>query len=165
MPKTYTFFYATASPFSQFHPCEFEENGIKFTAAEQYMMYQKAILFNDHEIAQQILVATRPMEMKKLGRSVSGFIESVWVENREKIVTQGSYLKFTQNEHLQRDLLATGTSFLVEASPSDRIWGVGLKESNPLIQNEANWRGLNLLGKILTEVRERIKEENKERSC
>ena len=76
--------------------------------------------------------------------------------------TESSYLKFTQNEHLQRDLLATGTSFLVEASPSDRIWGVGMKESNPNIHNEANWKGMNLLGKIMTEVRERIKEENKE---
>ena len=85
MPKNFTFFYTTASPFSQFHPCEFEENGIKFIAAEQYMMYQKAILFNDSKIAQQILAATKPMEMKMLGRKVSGFVESVWVENREQL--------------------------------------------------------------------------------
>ena len=159
MSDRYTFFYTKSSPFSQFHPCDFEEDGIKFTAAEQYMMYQKAVLFNDHDVAQQILYAENPMQMKKLGRQVSGFRESVWIDNRERIVSQGNYLKFTQNSTLKQRLLATGNTILVEASPSDKIWGVGLRETDPLIHDKNNWKGLNLLGKILTEVREKIKAE------
>ena len=160
MANKYTFFYRTASPFSQFHSAKFEEDDIIFNCTEQYMMYGKAKLFKDYKIAKQILKKIKPMDMKKLGRRVRNFSEEVWKANREDIVYRGNYLKFTQNPHLKEALLETGNSILVEASPSDKIWGIGMTESNPKVHDPSNWKGQNLLGKILTNVRIEIREES-----
>lgn len=124
--------------------------------AEQYMMHGKAIVFGDREIAEQILAATQPKAQKALGRKVRNFDDVIWKRNREAIVLAGNRLKFTQNEHLKAALIATRGTTLVEASPRDRIWGIGLGAKDPRAQNEAAWKGQNLLGKILTKLREEL---------
>lgn len=153
MPR-FTFFFRPESPFSQWHPCTFTVDGRQFSCAEQYMMYGKAVLFGDQAVADQILESTSAKQHKALGRKVSGFKEETWRANREAIVYRGNHAKFTQNPHLLEVLLATRGTELVEASPYDRIWGVGLAADNPLIQDPNHWRGQNLLGRILTRLRE-----------
>ncbi|MGE0396588.1 MAG: NADAR family protein [Kofleriaceae bacterium] len=152
----YTFFFTEKSPFSQFHRCLFTAGELTFMCAEQYMMHGKAILFGDREIAAQIMVADTPMKQKALGRKVKGFDDKVWKQNREVIVLAGNRLKFTQNPDLKAALLATKGTTLVEASPYDRIWGIGLSAKDPRAQNEATWKGQNLLGKILTKLRDEL---------
>ncbi len=143
-------------PFSQWHPCKFRVNGMEFNCAEQFMMHGKAILFGDVEVAQKILETATPKEQKALGRKVRNFDEAIWALFREGIVYTASYAKFTQNFELQEVLLATKGTTLVEASPRDRIWGIGLGADNPKAQTRAEWRGQNLLGETLTRVREAI---------
>ena len=157
MAQTFTFFWRTESPFSQWHSSHFVVEGISFNCAEQYMMYRKATLFCDDEIAAQILRSTKPSVQKELGRAVSGYNEAEWLQNREKIVYEGNFHKFTQNENLRKALLGTGETTLVEASPVDKIWGIGLSADNPYAAFPEKWKGLNLLGKILTELREELR--------
>ena len=141
-------------PFSQWHPSAFVVAGINFTHAEQFMMYAKAILFGDRQAADLILKAKTPKEQKALGRKINGFDEKIWALFREGVVFDGSYAKYSQNSELQQLLLATRGTTLVEASPYDRVWGIGLAEDDPAAQDRAQWRGLNLLGETLTRVRE-----------
>jgi ribA/ribD-fused uncharacterized protein len=152
----YTFFWRQESPFSQWHPSVFTVDGVRYTCAEQYMMHRKALLFGDEEVAARILAARSPKEHKALGRKVRGFEDGVWKRERESIVYAGSHAKFTQNGHLLAALLATAGTELVEASPLDRIWGVGLGAEDPRLQDPTQWRGQNLLGKILTRLREEL---------
>jgi ribA/ribD-fused uncharacterized protein len=141
-------------PFSQWHPSRFVVGGVTFSHAEQFMMYAKAMLFGDREAADRILKAKTPREQKALGRQVKGFDESVWILFREGIVFDGSYAKYSQNAELRDVLLATRGTTLVEASPTDRVWGIGLPEDDPRARDRTQWRGLNLLGEALTRVRE-----------
>jgi len=152
--RRFTFFWRQEAPFSQWHPVEFVVKGRRFMCAEQYMMHGKAVLFGDLEVAERILASASPKTHKALGRKVSGFDEKLWVRERERIVYEGNHAKFTQNAELLQKLLATAGTELVEASPTDRIWGVGLSEEDPRIQNPSQWRGQNLLGKVLTRLRE-----------
>lgn len=118
------------------------------------MMAEKARLFNDEETRQKIISSGHPRDAKNLGREVKGFNDPLWTENRFAIVLNGNRHKFTQNEsHLQK-LLSTGSKLLVEASPDDRIWGIGLaEEDKPAVLSPLTWNGLNLLGFVLTELR------------
>lgn len=118
------------------------------------MMYGKARLFKDEEVAKQILRARTPREQKELGRKVSGFNKAIWDKHCKEIVYQGNQEKFLQNEELLQLLLGTKGTTLVEASPTDRIWGVGLAEEDRRIRSRATWRGTNWLGEILTNLRE-----------
>lgn len=152
--RKFTFFWQDQSPFSQWHPAEFTVGGKRFVCAEQYMMYGKAVLFGDEAVAASILASAAPRAHKALGRQVRGFEEQRWRQERERIVYEGNHAKFTQNAHLLQALLATAGTELVEASPTDVIWGVGLTEDDPRIQDPAQWRGQNLLGKVLTRLRE-----------
>ena len=120
-------------------------------------MYHKALLFNDSGVATQILAATTPIEVKALGRQVKNFDEKTWKENRYRIVKEGNILKFTQHSDLREKLLATKGKMLVEASPRDRIWGIGFGAKNALA-NKGRW-GLNLLGQVLVEVRDEMLDE------
>lgn len=113
----FSFFYTNKSPFSQFYKVAFEVDGVKYSCAEQYMMHQKAVLFEDKAIAGEILLAEKPMAMKALGRKVKNFNEQKWRENREKIVKKGNVHKFSQNHHLKKELMKTKGTLLVEASP------------------------------------------------
>ena len=117
-------------------------------------MYHKALLFNDSDVATQILAATTPIEVKALGRQVKNFDDEIWKENRYRIVKEGNILKFTQHSDLKEKLLATKGKMLVEASPRDRIWGIGYGAKNALA-NKERW-GLNLLGLVLVEVRDEM---------
>jgi len=154
MQEQFTFFYRTASPFSQWHSTRFVVGDVTFNCAEQYMMYMKAKLFGDEAMAERILAAAEPREQKALGRKVKNFDQTKWEEHCQQIVYDGNYAKFTQNEALKQVLLSTVGTTLVEASPTDCIWGVGLAEDDLQIQNRLTWRGKNYLGEILTKLRE-----------
>ncbi len=125
----------------------------RFATAEQAMMYFKAVLFADDETAELVMEAVDPGEQKALGRRVRNFSDAVWSENRSEIVYQVNLQKFSQNKGLRRKLFQTGELKLVEASPMDTIWGIGLEASVADVTPEAEWPGQNLLGEILTKVR------------
>lgn len=147
----YVFFWS--GPFSQWHKSHFELHGIKFCCAEQYMMYKKAILFGDEEVSNAIMRSFNPKEHKELGRKVRNFKQDVWEKHCKKYVYDGNYAKFSQNEDLRKELFKTAGKELVEASPNDIIWGVGLHEDDEKILDKKNWQGKNWLGEILTQVR------------
>jgi ribA/ribD-fused uncharacterized protein len=152
----FTFFFRPEAPFSQWYPARFELGGHIFNCAEQYMMYGKALLFGDAEIAAEILEAASPKQHKALGRKVRHFAEPAWKAQREQIVADGSRAKFTQNPELRQALLDTAGTELVEASPFDRIWGIGLAAGDRRADDPSQWRGQNLLGKILTRLRDEL---------
>ena len=146
----------TKSCFSQWFPCQFEEDGIAFKTAEHYMMANKAKLFNDNDILEKILKSETPNEAKSLGRKVKNFDSQFWDEHKYEIVKQANFLKFSQNEKFKKFLLSTNDKILVEASPYDKIWGIGMLESDKNIHNPNFWNGENLLGFALMEVRELV---------
>ncbi|MCP3057767.1 NADAR family protein [Myxococcus sp. K38C18041901] len=150
----FTFFWTQESPFSQWHPCEFVVDGVRYNCMEQYMMAGKARLFADEEMLARIMASASPKSQKALGRKVSGFVDETWVKERERIIYEGNRAKFTQNASLLEVLLASQGTELVEASPMDRIWGVGLGMDDARILDPSKWRGLNLLGKVLTRLRD-----------
>jgi len=152
--EKFLFFYRDASPFSQWHPASFELEGQLFTSAEQYMMYGKAQLFGDRDIAARILQAGHPRQQKALGRQIQRFDNELWNREAKQIVYRGNHAKFTQNSELLVALLATAGHTLVEASPTDRIWGIGLSEDDPRVHQRSTWRGTNWLGEVLTQLRE-----------
>lgn len=145
------------SCFSQWYEASFTANDKGYQTAEHFMMAAKARLFNDLESEEKILQAKTPGEAKKLGRGVKGFDNDVWLGNRFAIVVEANLHKFGQNEELKEFLLNTGDSILVEASPVDKIWGVGLAADDAAIENPQSWNGLNLLGFALMEVREQLR--------
>ncbi len=141
--------------FSQWHPADFiSAEGVLFNCTEQYMMYQKAMLFGDRKTAEAILDAKTPHGQKILGRQVNGFDQQVWEANAKRIVYEGNYYKFTQNPDLFEILKNTGAKLLVEAAPHDPVWGIGLQADDPLALDQATWKGKNWLGFILTAVRD-----------
>lgn len=144
---------------SQWWDCRFSVDGTEYRCAEQYMMAEKARLFGDGEMLCQIMKAAHPKEMKAYGRAVRGFDKAVWDRRCYGIVRDGNRAKFGQNPELLSFLLGTGTRILVEASPRDRIWGIGMGKQNPDAQDPMKWRGKNLLGFALTEVRDRLAKE------
>lgn len=144
------------SCFSQWFPSKFEIDGVQYKNTEQYMMAQKAKLFGDDEILNKILQTADPKEIKALGRLVKGYQESVWLEHRFNIVVQGNLAKFSQNEDLKQFLLNTKDRILVEASPYDKIWGIGLSADDEKAEKPLQWKGLNLLGFALMEVRKQL---------
>lgn len=182
-PDDYTFFWHTTSPYSQWHPAIFVYKELTFTSAEQFMMYSKAKLFGDEvqatkimdfnnsDIVQDFLRAkvnsSEIMNSKKLreewseiqkrikrcGKDVKNYVEDVWVEKRVPIVTVGTREKFKQNAHLTKNILETVGTTLVEASPLDPVWGIGLDKANALKTPKDQWPGTDLLGKILTKYR------------
>jgi ribA/ribD-fused uncharacterized protein len=171
--EKFTFFWETYSPLSQWHeskfkapsymwPNNFYENLVKrqvfpseieFTSAEQYMMYCKAMLFIDFETAKQILASNDPRKIKELGRQVKRFNDDTWYVFRWRFVYAGNKYKFIQNGGLRESLFKTQGTTLVETSPYDKVWGIGLKASDPRALDRSTWQGKNLLGEILTELR------------
>lgn len=160
----YTFFWKTADVFSQWHPSRFvmdivsltvflSQTSVQFKNAEQYMMFKKSELFNDSETAKKILASDNPRDMKALGRKVKNFNATEWDNVKFKLVKEGNFLKFDQNPDMKRILMSTGNTTLVEASPYDKVWGIGLDENDPRALEESKWLGENLLGKALTELR------------
>ena len=139
--------------FSQWYPAPFVVDGISYATAEHFMMEAKARLFGDAEAAAAILGARTPAEAKRLGRGVRGFDEGTWVRERFDIVVRASVAKFEQNAPLRAHLLATNDRVLVEASPTDRVWGIGLAARDEGAEDPARWKGLNLLGFALMAAR------------
>jgi len=142
--------------FSQWWPAEFTVDGVKYPSAEHFMMRAKALLFGDAEIAALIQAARHPREAKELGRKVRGFDERRWAQRRFDFVVAGNVAKFGQNPGLRDFLLGTRDRVLVEASPRDRVWGIGMGASNEMATSPEHWRGLNLLGFALMQARERF---------
>ena len=141
---------------SQWFPAKFEVDGIAYKNAEQFMMAQKAKLFADDEIFQKILQASHPKEVKALGRLVKNYQEDLWQQHRFEIVVQANLAKFSQNAELKQFLLGTGNRVLVEASPVDKIWGIGLATDDENAEKPLQWKGLNLLGFALMQVRNQL---------
>ncbi|EKT4550826.1 NADAR family protein [Flavobacterium psychrophilum] len=145
------------SCFGQWRPSDFEVDIDKYSCTEQYMMAEKARLFEDKEIEKQIMQTSDPKEMKALGKKVKNFDQTVWDKVKYSIVLNGNYYKFSQNKEMRDFLISTGDKILVEASPLDAIWGIGLGEDNPKAHNPTTWRGKNLLGFALMELRDEMK--------
>jgi len=140
-----------------------------FSCCEQAMMYRKAVLFHDADSAQRILAATTPAEHKRLGRAVSNFDHKLWDAHKNRIVYEINYAKYSQHRLFADKLLSTGDKVLVEASPLDRVWGVGMSPKEcvklaSLEEAERVWRGENLLGKALMAVRSKQREERQQQS-
>lgn len=141
---------------SNWYPSPFTKDGIAFSSMEQFMMYRKAVCFQDNGIAAQILGTEDVARIKELGRLVSGYDEHRWNGMRQLIVYEGLIEKFSQNAGLGAQLKATGTALLAECAVRDRIWGIGLSMSDPDRLDPAKWQGHNLLGYALMLVREKL---------
>jgi ribA/ribD-fused uncharacterized protein len=146
------------SCFSQWFELPFLVDGITYKTSEHWMMANKALLFEDLKIYNKIIEADKPGEAKALGRNVMGFDENIWNDKRYSIVTIGNIHKFNQHPEYAAFLKETGDKILVEASPVDTIWGIGLSQENEYAFDPYNWRGLNLLGFALMEVRDFLNE-------
>lgn len=151
-----------ASCFSQWFEAGFDVDGVHYPTAEHFMMAGKARLFDDAEMLAAILASSHPGDAKKLGRKVRGFDQDAWSRERSNIVVAGNVAKFGQNPALGAYLLGTGDRVLVEASPRDRIWGIGMGKNNPDAADPRKWRGSNLLGFALMEVRTTLRAGNLE---
>ena len=143
--------------FSQWYHSNFLINDIKYCCVEQYLMSEKAKIFHDYVMFKKIMDTENPKLHKKYGRQVKNYNDTEWEKIREDIAITGNYAKFSQNRKLYEYLISTENKILVEASPYDIIWGIGLKETDERCLDETKWRGTNLLGKVLMQVRKDIK--------
>jgi ribA/ribD-fused uncharacterized protein len=139
---------------SQWWPAPFVVDGVTYPTAEHWMMAAKARLFEDAPTLEKVLRARTPAGAKSLGRAVRGFSEDRWAAARYEIVVAGNVAKFSQHDELRRFLASTGSRVLVEASPLDRVWGIGLAEDDDRACAPSRWRGRNLLGFALMDVRD-----------
>ncbi|MBI2567843.1 MAG: NADAR family protein [Candidatus Schekmanbacteria bacterium] len=141
---------------SQWYAADFAIGGVRYRTAEHFMMAEKARLFGDHGTEARILEALTAQDAKGLGRKVQGFAQERWTARRVELVIRGNIAKFTQNPRLHRYLLSTSPKVLVEASPEDAVWGIGLHRDDPRASDPGEWQGTNLLGFALMTVRDRI---------
>jgi ribA/ribD-fused uncharacterized protein len=146
----------TKSVFSQWWMSDFTVDIEKYNCMEQYMMAEKARTFKDDEILNMIMKSTSPRDIKAFGRKVKNYNDEIWTKKRYMTVLDGNYAKFSQNEDLKKFLMATENKVIVEASPYDKIWGIGMSVNNEEINNPLKWRGKNLLGFALMEVRDEL---------
>lgn len=152
--EQFTFFWS--GPFSNWHPSKFEVDGVKYNCSEQFMMAEKARLFNDQDTLAKILASSNPKDQKACGRLVQKFNKDKWEAVARDVVYKGCLAKFSQNPDLKEALLATVGTSMVEASPYDRIWGIGLAKDDPRAKDRSKWRGTNWLGETLDRVREEL---------
>lgn len=157
--EKFLLFYGRSEVYSNWHKSGFTVKGLFFANGEQYMMYCKAMFFKDAATAALILKERDPQKVKALGRAVQGFIKSAWDANCLRLVRRGLLEKARQNPDIKAQLLATGERILVEASPPDKIWGIGLGENDPRALDPAQWLGLNLLGQAWMWVRDQLRAE------
>lgn len=154
---TFTFFYSSSHPFSNWYMQPFIHNGVEYNCSEQYMMHRKALLFKDYDVAEMIMQQGHPRKQKFLGREVRGFDQKTWENKCRPMMVEGLLSKFKQDTYCLTTLLDTGDSTIVEASPYDTIWGIGLAEDDPRAQNPKQWRGTNWLGEVLMKVRDELR--------
>lgn len=145
---------------SQWYSRPFIVDGLCYNCMEQFLMAEKARLFGDEEVEAKIMSESNQKVIKKLGRQVHGYDDAVWAKVRQQISVRGNYEKFSQNEDLKEYILSTGDKILVEASPKDNIWGIGLDEFSLDAPKPEHWKGTNILGFALMEVREIIRNKN-----
>lgn len=159
-----TLFFGKEAQLSNFHPCrfsiEFKNVGrldytgtVEFKSSEQAFMAFKAMHFGDGAVLQQILEAAMPLAAKRLGRRVKPYDDAEWRSVRVKYMTAALQAKFSGDENMKQALMATGDTTIAEASPRDRVWGIGMGASNPDAQDPSKFKGTNLLGKCLMQVR------------
>ncbi len=152
-------FWHSDSIFSNWYqPVKIEYNNQIFENTEALFMFMKAKFFNDEEIALEIVNNQDPKSTKALGRNIKNYDDVRWGEVRYSFMRDANFLKFSQNKNLGYKLIETGNKILAEASPYDTVWGIGLYPNSPAAKNESTWKGQNLLGKCLMEVRENLKE-------
>jgi ribA/ribD-fused uncharacterized protein len=155
MPEEkFTFFWS--GPFSNWHPAPFVLDGVTYNCSEQHMMAEKARMFEDTNSLDRIMSAVDPSDQKRYGREVLNFNKEEWEKTARERVFRGCYAKFTQNNGLKHILLATVGTTLVETSPTDCIWGIGLRKEDPRALDRSQWRGTNWLGEVLNKVRDKI---------
>ena len=143
--------------FSQWYKADMVIYGVKYNCCEQYMMAEKARLFEDDEIESKIMESKNPKEQKALGRKVKNFDPERWDSVARDVVYEGNYAKFNQNKDCLEELFQTGEKTIVEASPYDKIWGIGLAGDDPRAANRSTWRGTNWLGIAIMKARENLK--------
>lgn len=144
--------------FSQWFQAPFTVNDVLYRTAEHYMMAEKARLFGDGQALTKILASISAREVKEFGRQIKNFEQPVWEEHRFNIVVAGNAAKFSQHQQLKAILLSTGCKIIVEASPLDPVWGIGLAADDPAARDPRQWRGLNLLGFALMQARKSLQE-------
>jgi ribA/ribD-fused uncharacterized protein len=142
---------------SQWYKSDFVIDKVSYNCAEQYMMAEKAVLFNDFVSFNHVMSTNDPQRQKAIGRSVKNFDQTVWEKECKLIVYRANWAKFTQNPELKQYLMATGKKLFVEASPHDTIWGIGLGEGDPRCHLPQHWKGTNWLGEIITKVRDDLR--------
>lgn len=142
---------------SNWYLSDFKVDSIQFSSMEQYMMYKKAIVFNDNKIAKEILETKDVSKIKALGRQVLNYDDTYWNGVRQIIIYKGLLEKFSQNEDLKKRLLNTGNDILAECAVQDKIWGIGLSMKDVNRWDMEKWRGENLLGFALMMVREELR--------
>jgi hypothetical protein len=148
----------TKTCLSQWWKCSFIiEEGTEYNSTEQLMMAEKARVFKDEICINKILLSDSPYVIKKLGSEIQNFNQKIWDDLKFEVLVKGNYYKFKQNKSLQQFLLSTNDIIIVQASPLDKIWGIGLDENNPLTLNPNIWKGENLLGFALMKVRDQIR--------
>ena len=145
--------------FSNWAPTPFTVDGVSFSTAEQYIMYRKCLTFGDTVTAKKLLSSDSPKEQKALGREAAGYIDSVWAGIRQTVAIRGLYAKFSQDAELKRLLLGTGDAVLVECTSNDRIWACGLDRDDDDRLSADRWKGQNILGFALMEVRNMLRAE------
>ena len=152
----YTFFYDKTCPPSNWYMMDFTIKAYKFNCGEQAMMFSKAMLFGDKEIADQIMAAKWPGDHKALGRKVKGYVEEIWVARRNGIQDAIAFARFDQNPKERRDLFESLDTLMVEAAKNDKIWGIGLGITDSRIHDPSKWLGLNLLGESMDRAKARL---------
>jgi ribA/ribD-fused uncharacterized protein len=155
----FVLFYGNKEIYSNFYPAAFEIDGKAFPTSEHYFMYVKAMTFDPNgEVTYERLAAASPKEAKAQGRQVRFYSESRWNAMCENVMYKACLAKFSQNPELKQQILETGDAIIVECSPRDRKWGIGMGKNNPDATNPDKWRGRNLLGKTLMRVRKTLQE-------
>lgn len=141
---------------SNWCPARFEKDGMTFDNSEQYFMFKKAWFFKDFQAVKQILQSTDPQTVKSIGRTIKNYDDFKWAKVRVQFMYEANFLKYSKNPEFKKMLLSTGDKILVEASPVDTIWGIGLDENDPDAFDQTKWKGLNLLGQVLMDVRKEL---------
>jgi ribA/ribD-fused uncharacterized protein len=157
--KTDKYIFFWGGTFSQWCPSKFVIDGVEYNCCEQYMMAKKALLFEDVDSYNKIMNTKGPKEQKALGRKVKNFNKDKWETVCREVVYEANYAKFSQNSLMKKELLRSGKLEIVEASPEDKIWGIGMHESHPDINDKTKWQGTNWLGEAIMRVRETLNQE------